>query len=274
METDPIREKLSQDSSIEEPAQFDKFWWRTHTMTPLTAIILMIAACGLVTYLFRPLLEPVKNDEIEGQSQFEKDISGAQFIQNSKVLYYVDRSLGLTTTDIFSRQITATTTITPQNLTLSPNYSEFQPVLDPKEGKLLAFFSVSRTGDRSLKVMQPGHVALDITYHSGTSGLSDDCQIELNMPPQWDPEGQWLAFLVGCALKSGQITKLFVANVSGGQVKMISESGYPIVRVSWQDAQTLIYSEQRPSRSEAIFQISISNPTPQPTLISTVVAAD
>ncbi|MCL4299789.1 MAG: hypothetical protein KJ077_28905 [Anaerolineae bacterium] len=263
-------ETVTQNHLDDKPTRFDQFWWQTHNLATLTVFVLLIIACGLATFLFRPLFAPANETS---QASLPQINPGAQFIQNSSVLYYVERSPGLKTTDIFARPITTTTPITPQNLTLSPNYSELQPVVAP-DGEQLAFFSVSQTGDRSLRVLQPGHISIDVTYHSGASDLASDCQMVLDKPPLWSPDSQWLAFLVECGPETDQMTKLFVASVTGSMVKRISESGYQIAQVSWQDAQTLIYSEQRPDKTEAIYQASTIDPQAQPNLIKLVAAPD
>lgn len=199
--------------------------------------------------------------------------TGSQFTQTANMLYFIERPAGLDTTDIFMRPIT-TSVVTPTNLTLSPHYSELQPVVAPDRQKV-AYVAISQGGDRSLRVLRPGQVAADITYQSGTSGFQQtDCRLSLTQPPVWSPDSQWLAYLIECGSDPPSTIYVMAARASGIHVKKLSQSGQPVANISWQDDTTLIFSEQQPGSKEAIYQVSVLSDFPQPVLINTVPAGN
>jgi len=267
VDQNPVEHSIEQLDDL--PTSFDHAWWRVHDFSVISLLILLLVACGLLTWLYRPLFQPV---EANATPIFTPN-SGSQFAQTANMLYFIERPAGMETTDIFMRPIT-TTEITATNLTLSPNYSELQPVVAPNLQQL-AYVTISQGGDRSLRVLQPGHVAADITYQTGTSGLKRaDCRLSLNQPPVWSPDSQWLAYLIECGFDSPPAIYVMAARASGIHVKQASRSGQPVANLSWQDDNTLIFSEQQPGNKEAICQVSIVPDLPVPVLINTVPAGN
>jgi len=273
MTDDPRSEDPGAVASDARPAAFDLIWWQTHSFTTPLVLFLILLVLVAVVVLYRPLFQRV-TDAVPpaGLKGLDRSVFTLRPAQADSTLYYVDRSPGQDTTDIFMLVISPTQT-TPLNLTNSPDYVELFPVLAPIDDRV-AFFAISSSGGRSLRVLERDSSILDVTYRGGNSRLGDRCWVDLNLPPQWGPDGVWIAFLGRCGDEKNEAIELFVTRADGTEVRAVTDSGNRVTSVRWLDNETLIYGEKRADGSSAIYRVSIADPEPQPDLLRVVDISD
>jgi len=251
------------------PNLFDSAWGLGHRYTTLIVFALILLALAAVAILYRPLFRKVQDvAELTGISDMQRASFAVGTTAAGDAVYYADIPPGGAMTDIFARPVSGTQA-TPTNLTNSPDYSEFLPAPDAA-GERVAFFAVSRNGDRSLRVLRPGAGVVDVTYQGGDTRLGDKCKIDLALAPQWSPDGAWIAFLAECGEGKSIATELFAAKADGSEVKALSHGGNRVTGARWLDSSALLYSEKRGDGSGAILRVSVADAQPQPVLLATL----
>lgn len=254
---------------------FDKVWWGLHSyMLPL-AVLLIILLCVGLTFVSKPWFERRPDSSIKipvadtSPTQIPFEIFAST--QQSDTLYFAQR-LGSDTSEVFRLDMTLPEA-TPVNLTRSHNYDEWWAVPSPIDERL-AFFAVTLNGERSLRVLEPdGHV-LDLTYQSGESQLGTVFQVHLQVPPQWAPDSEWLAFLGEQRDGKGKAVELFVARTDKPLVRRLTRNGNVVTTVHWLDDRTLIYTEARGDGLLALYQVSLAYDPATPVLLATLQSSD
>jgi len=96
--------------------------------------------------------------------------------------------------------------------------------------------------------------------------------MDLRLPPQWAPDGVWIAFLMGCSSKQGKAVELFVGKADGTEVQALSHGGNRVVDTHWLDKDNLVYSERRADGTGALYRVALADPQPEPVLLTTIAA--
>lgn len=247
-----------------QPTLFDRVWWQTHAFsTPMILVLILILLIAVAT-IYRPLFAPAQDSgEFLQPTEAERSFFSLLATADTSILF-ADKLSNSDTTDIFTIPISTTQAAVPVNLTNSPDSSELYPVQAPNDERI-AFVSVSRNGDRSLRVFQPGVSVIDLTYQSGNTRLGSECHISLDAPPQWSPDGGWIGFLGECIAdgKSPAAVELFAARSEMPQVLKLSHDANRVSGFKWQDAQSLVFSEERQDRSSAVYLVSLTDAKPR-----------
>jgi len=254
----------SNDDNPPVVGQFDRFWWWLHGNTMLLALVLMLFLCVGGTFLYKPLFQ-----RDEPLPDFEADLTSAslqivQSTQNSDT-YYLAWAEDGKVSDVYSLTVTAISS-QPINLTNTPNYAEWWPVPSPVDDRL-AFFVVSLSGERSLRVMDSNRAIVDATYNVAGSGLGDQYQIDLGTPPQWSEDGQWIAFLGRSLDEDHPAVEVFVTDVGRSKVYRLTQGGNVTIALRWSDPTHLVYIERRGDQSAALYQIPVSGSPVTPVLL-------
>ena len=248
---------------------FDKVWWGLHSyMLPLAVLFIMLLCVGL-TFVSGPWFEREPDSSIKtpatdtSPTQIPLEIFAST--RQTDTLYFAQR-LGSDTSEVFSLDMTMPEA-TPVNLTRSDDYDEWWAVPSAID-KRLAFFAVTPNGERSLRVLEPdGHV-LDLTYQSGESQLGTVFQVHLQVPPQWAPNSEWLAFLGEQRDGRGKAVELFVARSDKSLVRRLTRNGNAVTNAHWLDDRTLIYAEARGDGLLALYQVSLACDPATPVLLT------
>ena len=246
-----------------EPTLFDRFWWGVHSNTILLALVLILLVCSLSIFLYRNYL-PSRQKTSPGAT--EGVIWPVQLAETGSVYYFVwpneDKPGDIYRWDLSSQ---------PVNLTNTPDYSEWWPVPSPG-GDRIAFFAVSSTGERSLRVMNINGTVIDATYNPADSKLGSLYQIDLTKPPRWSQDGAWIAFLGNSAAKNDDAVALFAIQVERSAVYRLNQVRDPILEFWWIEGNQLIYVQQEGKSSLALYQIAVSTEPTVPVLLSVVEA--
>ncbi len=250
---DPIPEHGDLPSS--QPGVFDRFWWKLHTNTTLLALLLIIVLCVVGAILYRPLFQPVQQTPEFTRDGVSTLLEFVQFTQDQDTYYFAWPENG-DGSDIYMVTLSPTSAL-PVNVTNTPNYAEWWPAPSPVDDRL-AFFAVSASGERSLRVMDGSGMIMDATYDVVESGLGTHYQIDLGMPPQWSEDGRWIAFLGRSLDEDHPAVELFVADVSYSKVYRLTQSGNMVIALRWVDRDHLLYVEQRGDQSVALYQVAVS----------------
>jgi Tol biopolymer transport system component len=244
-----------------EPTPFDRFWWGVHSNTILLALVLILLVCSLSIFLYRNYL-PSRQKTSPGAT--EGIIWPVQLAETGSFYYFVwpneDKPGDIYQWDLLSQ---------PVNLTNTPDYSEWWPVPSPG-GDRIAFFAVSSTGERSLRVMEINGAVTDATYNPGDSKLGSLYQIDLTKPPRWSTDGAWIAFLGRSTVKGDDTVALFATSVARSTVHRLNQVHNEIVDFWWLEENQLIYIQQDGKRSLAFYRIGVSAEPIVPVLLNTL----
>jgi hypothetical protein len=105
----------------------------------------------------------------------------------------------------------------------------------------------------------------DLTYNVASSDLGSLYQIDLETPPRWSTDGQWIAFLGRSMDEKRPTIELFVTDVESSTVTRLTQGGNVVIASYWLDAATLLYGQRDGDRSVAFFRISVSSLPATPT---------
>lgn len=248
-------EKSAQEVSLLERS-FDAVWWRAHSNMLGLTIVLLLVLGYLGVKLYQPLFSPA-SDTLDSPNMPTTMLQNNMFVPSPSqpsVFYYVGTEKN--TSDIYqmSRSLTSTLVI---NLTRSPQYWEFWPSPAPNDGRL-AFMALSTIGERSLRVLEPAGVTLDVTYSTGDSGLGDKYRIALSSAPQWSPDGVWLAFLGELNQPDSDVLELFIVKAQTPPVYRITTKMSKIGAFQWLDNDSIVFSVSRQNGTFELFEIATS----------------
>lgn len=179
----------------------------------------------------------------------------------SRTTVYLTQSY-LNTTDIISytSPLTATPAIT-KNITQSTDWSESWPVFSNK-GELLAYYGVNKDNRTALFIRFPDGTWKNSEVQNASSGLGADYQVELNHPPLWSPNDDWVAFLGRNLHTDESVSELFVMPSGLGEVKRLTDHGHQILSPVWYGNDILIYVELRSDGQATPYQVVVTQPTP------------
>lgn len=241
-----------------------RFVTEHQTNTTLLALFLIVILCFASALLSRSMFEPVVAPDAFDMSSDHISFQSIYAPQHSGKPYYFVWPKEDKAGDIYKLVVSTTQTYT-LNLTQTPNHAELWPVPAPVDERL-AFFALSATKERSLRVMEPGAAVMDVTYDVGESGLGDTYQIDLSAPPQWSPDGKWIAFLGHSTDETRPTVELFVTEVSKSKVRRLTEGDNVVVAFSWVEADRLFYAITRADASLVWYEIVFS-PEPSPPVL-------
>jgi hypothetical protein len=259
------RTRTTDDLGVPKPGRFDHFWWGLHRNTTILAIVLIAFLCVLGAFLYRPLLESTE-DEADSLND-TMGMEPLQFVgfpgdQGEYIFTWDDAGDPL---DLYRINLTTSGTQTHVSRISSTPYSEIWPAPSPVDDRL-AFFAVSSSGERSLRILESDGLVVDASYDPAVSGLGDRYQIDLSVPPYWSPDGQWIAFLGRCTDRKRSSVELFISEVARSRVYRLTGGGNEVIAMRWIDPDHILYAERRGDQSIALYQIaaSTSPTTPLP----------
>jgi len=250
------------DQSSSRPGLFDQFWWKLHTNTTLLALILIIFLCVVGAVLYRPLFQPIDESPEFPSNTASASLQFVESTQTKETYYFVWPEHG-DGGDIYMITLAATPTL-PVNVTNTPNYAELWPIPSPTDDRL-AFFAVSTSGERSLRVMDTNGVIVDATYNTANTNLGSRYRISLELPPQWSQDGKWIAFLGQTTDDEHLTTQLFAVDVTCPEVYQLTYGTSVIVAAQWVTPSRLLYAERLDDYSVQLYEIIVSSTPTTPT---------
>jgi hypothetical protein len=243
----------SPNDNLPEITRFDNFWWGRRNSMLVTLIMLAAVICGAFVFV-RPLILPISPSAppISGGASAGESVAlvPSALLANT---YYFSWAAKDQASDIYFIDTTITNS-QPIQVTNTPDLSELWPMPSPIDTRL-AFLAVTPKDERSLRVLDASQQNIDVTYNISGTGLNKKYQIDVNSPPLWSPDGNWLAFLGRSTDKDQAIVELFVAEVSSSTVYRLTNMESTIVSPRWADAATLIFAQEVNDHTLALFKI-------------------
>ncbi len=249
MSSEPFNAGGNPSSEYEPPGLFDLLWWKLNDYALLLGFLVFAILCGLLLLTQRN--QPQPSEQALGGATPTTAYAPVQLYPTGGNALRLVWAAGGESSDLYRLSLAEPT---PVNLTNSPDYTEGWAVPAPTDDRI-AFFAVSKNGERSLRVLD-GDLVLDLTYRHRESGLGESFRIRLQTPPFWSPDGRWIAFLAEQSDGRGKAVELFVARADGTLVQRISANGNVVEAMTWLDAETIVYAERRGDGSYALYRAS------------------